>query len=74
MKKKRKIKLKYKNLFLLLLIIVLLITLLISVINIIKWHIDNDNNKNQIKEVLKKITIEEINEGEIIDQGDIPKP
>ncbi|MDD4407880.1 MAG: class B sortase [Bacilli bacterium] len=74
MKKKRKIKLKHKNLFLLLLIIVSLITFLISVINIIKWHIDNDNNKNQIKEVLKKITIEEINEGEIIDQGDISKP
>jgi len=71
---KKKIKLKYKNIIIIFIYIICFIMLFISIFNIIKWKIDANNNDNQIDGINEKVEIEEINEGEIINQNiDISK-
>jgi len=61
-KKKRRIK--WKNVFLFTTIIIFLIILIISIINISKWLIDDKKTKDQIIEVQENVIIEEIQDSE----------
>lgn len=70
------LKIKWKNLFFLFLSLVLFITLIISIINIVKWWIDSNNTNNQIEQIEENVNIDEISDNEnteIINQENIPE-
>ena len=76
-RKKRKRKLKWKNILFFLIIIFFLISLIISIINIIKWKLDSNNIKNQVQEIQTIVEIQEVEENEEIEiieqEEEIPK-
>ncbi|MDD2409815.1 MAG: class B sortase [Bacilli bacterium] len=67
---KKKIKLKYKNIAIILIYIICFIMLFISIFKIIKWKIDANNNNILIDEIKEEVNIEEIKDGEIINQNE----
>ena len=76
-KMNNKIKLKWKNIILILIFLILFITLNISIYNIIKWKLDSNKTKEEIKTIQENKNIEEVKNNkdtEIIKQAEkIPK-
>lgn len=67
-------KIKWKNLITLVIFIVCFIILCISIYNIISWYIDNNNTNNEIEEINKNVTINEVkdtDDTQIIQNSDI---
>ena len=74
---KKKLKIKWKNVILAVLLLMFSILFLISIINILRWLIDSINSKNEIKNIIDSVSIEEItdnNNTELIsNDGDTSK-
>ncbi|MDO4963281.1 MAG: class B sortase [bacterium] len=73
MKRKRR-KIKWKNVILLLFLLVFTTIFIISLVNIIKWLVDNKNSDKVIEEIYETTDINEVNDNEnteIITQEDV---
>ncbi len=73
--KKKKRKLRWKNIIIFIMIILLSVILIISIINIIKWKLDSNNTKNQIKDTTENSTVNEKEDSENTEiiENDVPK-
>lgn len=70
---KKKLNTKWKNIILTVALLIFLVLFLISLINIVRWIFDSINSKNEIKNIIDSVSIEEItdnNDTELISNDD----
>lgn len=75
MKKNKRIKIKWKNIIIFIIFLISITGLLISVINIISWYLDNNNTNKQVKNIEESVKIKEkpdTNKTKIIEQFEKP--
>ena len=74
---KKKRKFEWKNIIALIIFLVCFITLIITIIDVIKWKLDSNNTKKQIEKIQEIVEIEEVKETEKIEiieqEQEIPK-
>ena len=61
---KKKRKLKWKNVIIILIVTALIITLIISILNIIKWKIDSNKTNEEITNIQEDIDVDEVEDTE----------
>lgn len=74
--KKTIYKVKWKTVFIIFLFIIFIIGFIISLCNIIKWELDNNNINKQVDDIYNKVKVNEINDSDktkLIDNKDINK-
>ena len=61
---KKKRKLKWKNVIIILIVTALIITLIISILNIVKWKIDSNKTNEEITNIQEDIDVDEVEDTE----------